>query len=69
MTLEAAHSRKRVLHAADTTGRAVVSILAEAILQRPNIEVMESAFCLDLWLDEQHHCRGIILAEQDVVRT
>jgi L-aspartate oxidase len=68
MTLEAAHSRKRVLHAADTTGRAVVSILAEAILQRPNIEVMESAFCIDLWLDEQHHCRGIILAEQDVVR-
>jgi L-aspartate oxidase len=68
MTLEAAHSRKRVLHAADTTGRAVVSILAEAVLKRPNIKVMESAFCLDLWLDEHQQCRGIILAQGGAVR-
>lgn len=58
MTLEAAHSRKRVLHAADTTGRAIVSILAEAVLQRPNITVYESAFALDLWLVGER-CRGI----------
>ncbi|MFZ4640682.1 MAG: L-aspartate oxidase [Nodosilinea sp.] len=61
MTLEAAHCRRRVLHAADTTGRAIVSILAEAVLKRPNIQVYENAFVLDLWLDRQR-CRGLLMA-------
>lgn len=61
MTLEAAHSRRRVLHAADTTGRAIVSILAEAVLQRPNITVFESAFALDLWMIEGR-CQGALVA-------
>ncbi|MBE9158143.1 L-aspartate oxidase [Nodosilinea sp. LEGE 06152] len=60
MTLEAAHSRRRVLHAADTTGRAIVSILAEAVLQQPNITVFEQAFALDLWL-EAGRCRGALV--------
>lgn len=60
MTLEAAHSRRRVLHAADTTGRAIVSILAEAVLQQPNITVYEQAFALDLWLDAGQ-CRGALV--------
>nr|WP_297077516.1 L-aspartate oxidase [Thermoleptolyngbya sp. M55_K2018_002] len=61
MTLEAAHSRRRVLHAADTTGRAVVSILAEQVLQRPNIHVMSQSFALDLWLTETgDRCLGIV---------
>ncbi|MFQ4139706.1 L-aspartate oxidase [Nodosilinea sp. PGN35] len=63
MTLEAAHSRRRVLHAADTTGRAIVSILAEAVLQRPNITVLESAFALDLWMAEGR-CRGALVAHR-----
>ncbi|HIK44588.1 MAG TPA: L-aspartate oxidase, partial [Leptolyngbyaceae cyanobacterium M65_K2018_010] len=62
MTLEAAHSRKRVLHAADATGRAIVSILAEAVLQRPNIQVYEATLALDLWI-EQGRCRGVLVAE------
>ncbi|MBF2080274.1 MAG: FAD-binding protein, partial [Synechococcales cyanobacterium T60_A2020_003] len=36
LTLEAAHRRRRVLHAADTTGRAVVTTLVQQVLQRPN---------------------------------
>ena len=63
MTLEAAHSRHRVLHAADTTGRAVVSILAEAVLKCPNIQVLESAFVIDLWM-EQGACNGVLVAYQ-----
>jgi L-aspartate oxidase len=59
MTLEAAHSRRRVLHAADTTGRAIVTQLTEAVLQRPNIRVIPQIFVLDLWLDDQQHCRGV----------
>lgn len=60
MTLEAAHSRRRVLHAADTTGRAVVSQLTAQVLQRPNIQVLSQAFVFDLWLNEQTgQCQGV----------
>ncbi|MBT9314361.1 L-aspartate oxidase [Leptothoe spongobia] len=60
MTLEAAHSRRRVLHAADTTGRAVVTTLAEQVLQRDNIHVFNQALALDLWIHGDE-CRGIQL--------
>jgi L-aspartate oxidase len=63
LTLEAAHSRPRVLHAADTTGRALVSTLADRVLAQPNITVFTHAFALDLWL-EAGKCRGISLLYQ-----
>lgn len=67
LTLEAAHSRRRVLHAADTTGRAVVSTLATHVLQRNNIQVIQ-AFTLDLWLDPfQHRCQGISLLYENQI--
>jgi L-aspartate oxidase len=62
LTLEAAHSRPRVLHAADTTGRAVVSTLTSQVLTRRNITVLQQAFALSLWLNPQTgHCQGISL--------
>ncbi len=63
LTLEAAHSRPRVLHAADTTGRALVSTLADRVLAQPNITVLTQAFALDLWLDGGK-CQGISLLYQ-----
>ncbi|MBE9181235.1 L-aspartate oxidase [Oculatella sp. LEGE 06141] len=63
MTLEAAHSRRRVLHAADTTGRAVVTTLIKQVLQRDNIQVLPQAFAVDLWMDE-NHCQGVSLMYQ-----
>ena len=63
LTLEAAHSRPRVLHAADTTGKALVSTLADRVSARSNITVLTPAFALDLWL-EQGKCRGISLLYQ-----
>ena len=69
MTLEAAHSRPRVLHAADTTGRAIVSILTKQVLQRPNITVLSQAFALKLWLDnDTGSCRGVsVLHQQKII--
>ncbi|MEO0836166.1 MAG: L-aspartate oxidase [Cyanobacteria bacterium J06642_3] len=67
MTLEAAHSRPRVLHAADTTGRAIVSILTEQVLQRPNIQVLSRAFALGLWRDSAGKCQGISLLYQQQI--
>jgi L-aspartate oxidase len=62
LTLEAAHSRPRVLHAADTTGRAVVSTLTSRVLARKNITVLKQAFALSLWLNPQTgRCQGISL--------
>ena len=60
LTLEAAHSRRRVLHAADATGRAMVSTLAAQVLSRENIQVLSQAFVLNLWMDNQT-CRGVCL--------
>ncbi|ASC69292.1 L-aspartate oxidase [Halomicronema hongdechloris C2206] len=60
LTLEAAHSRRRVLHAADTTGHAVISTLVHTVLARPNITILEQAFIIDLWLDSAGHCLGVL---------
>ena len=69
LTLEAAHSRRRVLHAADTTGREVVSTLTAQVLSRKNIQVLAQALTLDLWMDETNdRCQGICLFYQGQVR-
>lgn len=63
VTLEAAHSRKRILHAADATGRELVRALVEEVLSQPNIEVIEEALAIDLWVD-QGHCWGVLVMIQ-----
>lgn len=65
LTLEAAHSHPRVLHAADTTGRKLVSTLTAQVLNRQNIQVLPQTFALSLWLDSQHHCQGVSLVHQE----
>lgn len=65
MTLEAAHSRPRVLHAADTTGRAIVTTLTQQVLRCPNIEVIPQAFALNLWRNpETGKCQGLSVLHQ-----
>ena len=65
LTTEAAHSHPRVLHAADTTGRAIVSILTERVLERPNIQVFEQTLAIKLWLNETDgHCQGLCVWHQ-----
>lgn len=68
-TLEAAHSQPRVLHAADTTGRALVTTLTQQVLQRSNIQVLPQALVLDLWLDPQTQvCQGVALVYQGQIQ-
>ncbi|NJN75271.1 MAG: L-aspartate oxidase [Synechococcaceae cyanobacterium RL_1_2] len=60
MTLEAAHSQPRVLHAADTTGKAIVSTLKAQVLARKNITIISQGLVLDLWLNQARtSCQGI----------
>ena len=69
MTLEAAHSRPRVLHAADTTGKAIISTLATQVLARPHIHIFSHALALNLWIDPVTGCcQGIRLLSQGQVR-
>lgn len=67
LTLEAAHSRRRVLHAADTTGRAMVTTLTAQVLNRKNIQVIAQGFVLDLWM-EAGRCQGVSLLYEGTLR-
>jgi len=69
LTREAAHSRPRVLHAADTTGRAIVNRLTEQVLVRDNIEVIPNAFVLELDINSQtQQCEGVRLLHNNKIR-
>lgn len=69
LTREAAHSKPRVLHAADTTGRAVVSTLTHRVLERSNIHVLSQAFVLDVWVDPVSQCcQGICLVYHGTIQ-
>ena len=65
LTLEAAHSKRRVLHSADTTGKALVSKLAIAVLQHPNIQVLSTTLVLDLYID-RGRCGGVFYLDQNL---
>ncbi|MCM1982089.1 L-aspartate oxidase [Lyngbya confervoides] len=60
LTLEAAHSRPRVLHAADATGKALIKTLTQQVLIQSNIQVLSNFFTLDLMLHPVSQiCQGV----------
>lgn len=63
---EAAHSRNRILHVGDGTGRAVIDALIAAIYERPNIEVMTGLTAVDL-ITSPHHSRDPLAAYEPIV--
>jgi L-aspartate oxidase len=60
LTLEAAHSRHRVLHARDATGAEIERALVAAIRSRPHTMILEQTLALDLIL-ENRRCAGVEL--------
>src|SRR3546814_16647546 len=61
LTREGGHSHRRVVHAADATGRAVETTLAALAAAHPNIRIREYCRAVDLIVDREHtaHCREI----------
>jgi len=54
--IEAAHSRRRILHVGDGTGKAISTALIKAVQSRPNIELLTNATAVDL-ITYPHHSR------------
>jgi L-aspartate oxidase len=51
--LEGGHSHRRVLHAADHTGREIIATLGAAVRANPNIDVLENRNVVDLLIDQK----------------
>lgn len=52
-TREGGHSKRRILHVADYTGRAIVETLTKAVLANPRIEVRTETIAVDLVSDHK----------------
>ena len=61
-TLEAAHSHRRVLHAQDRTGGALVDALEREAGRRPGLEQRRGVMALQLWV-EGGRCCGVQVLE------
>jgi L-aspartate oxidase len=63
LTREGGHTQRRVIHAADATGRAVSEALVKKIRQHPNISLFEDHLTVDLVVssNNKNKCAGIYL--------
>ncbi|KJY97172.1 MULTISPECIES: L-aspartate oxidase [Pseudoalteromonas] len=64
LTREGGHSHRRILHAADATGKAVQTTLIERVQAHPNITLLENYNAIDLITDAKlgrdgKHCHGV----------
>ncbi|REF02868.1 L-aspartate oxidase [Cupriavidus plantarum] len=68
LTREGGHSHRRIIHAADATGHAVVTTLAEQARRHPNITIIEDQFAIDLITAEKlglpgNKCYGLYVLD------
>ncbi|MEA1960126.1 MAG: L-aspartate oxidase [Bacillota bacterium] len=65
LTREGAHSRARILHAADATGEAIRVALVAKCEENPDIHICEHHFLIDLLGDEQQReCYGALVFDE-----
>lgn len=62
---EGAHSKRRILHVGDGTGRAIIQGLMQAVRQMSNIELLTEATAVDL-ITYPHHSRDPLKAYEPV---
>jgi L-aspartate oxidase len=67
---EGGHSRRRILHAKDVTGREIERALLGAIAERSNIEIFENHFAIDLITSQKlgylgdNRCLGVYVLDK-----
>jgi L-aspartate oxidase len=70
LTQEGGHSHRRVIHAADATGRAIETTLEQKARQHPGITLFENAIAIDLittgklGLDGKNRCAGAYILDR-----
>jgi L-aspartate oxidase len=52
-TQEAAHSRRRIVHKGDATGRETTDVLIQRVLNTENIHILQNTFAIDLLTDAE----------------
>ncbi|MCX8129685.1 MAG: L-aspartate oxidase [Clostridia bacterium] len=67
LTREGAHSKNRIIHAGDTTGKEVCDKLISVVKTRNNVKIKERTFAIDL-LTEGDNCKGILVFDEDTSR-
>ncbi len=61
---EAAHSKNRIIHAGDTTGKELLDKLIAVVKTRSNVFIKERSFAVDL-ITEEGEVKGVIAYEHD----
>jgi len=67
---EGGHSKRRILHAKDVTGREIEQALLAAIAEQPNISIFENHFAIDLITSEKlgylgdNTCLGVYVLDK-----
>ena len=66
---EGGHSKRRILHAKDVTGREIERALLAAVATRPSIEMFENHFAIDLIVSQklgyvgENRCLGVYVLD------
>jgi len=63
LTREGGHSKRRVVHAADATGRALQQTLQAHVHEQPNIKIFDQHIAIDL-IHHDKQCRGLYALNQ-----
>lgn len=59
LTKEGGHSHRRIIHAADHTGKTVAQTLIKSVEQHPNIQLLPNHISIDLIVERKtKHCAG-----------
>nr|WP_299240211.1 L-aspartate oxidase [uncultured Halomonas sp.] len=60
LTREGGHGARRIIHAADATGKALIDTLLEHACRHPDIRLIEEWQAMELLEDAQRRCRGAL---------
>ncbi len=63
LTMEGGHSHRRIIHAADRTGRAISEVLTERALETGNIEIFTNRVAVDL-VSRDGRCQGAYILDR-----